>query len=65
MKGFGDGNGGEVVLGMDKLRELVGTSGTDVTINVYANEGMNVDQLAEKIQQKFVTWEKQRETAYA
>lgn len=65
MKGFGDGNGAEIVMGLNKLRELIGTTGTDVTINVYANEGMNVEQLAAKIQQKFVTWEKQREAAYA
>lgn len=53
MKGFGDGNGAEIVMGLDKLREMVGGMG-GVTINVYASEGMNVNQLADKIQQKYV-----------
>lgn len=32
-KGFGDGNGAEIVMGLDKLRELVG-QGQNVTVNV-------------------------------
>lgn len=54
MKGFGDGNGAEIVMGLDKLREVVGSNQPNVTINVYASEGMNVNQLADKIQQKYV-----------
>lgn len=64
MKGFGDGNGGEVVLGLNKLRELVGTGG-DVVINVYAAPDMNINQLADKIQDRFVQLQKQRNVAYA
>ena len=63
MKGFGDGHGGEVVLGMDKLRELVGTG--EVTINVYATPGMNVEQLADKIQARFAALNGQRRLAGA
>lgn len=33
-KGFGDGNGAEIVMGLDKLRELVGSIDRDVTVNV-------------------------------
>lgn len=33
-KGFGDGSGAEIVLGLDKLRELV-SSGQNVNVNVY------------------------------
>lgn len=33
-KGFGDGNGAEIVMGLDKLRELVGSQERDVTVNV-------------------------------
>lgn len=62
-KGFGDGHGAEIVMGLDKLREVVGTSG--VTINVYASQGMDVDQLANKIQSKFVAWQQQRSLAHA
>lgn len=64
-KGFGDGSGGEVVLGMNKLRELVGAGGNDVTINVYATPGMNVDQLADKIQARFAALNGQRRLAGA
>lgn len=65
LKGFGDGHGGEVVLGMNKLRELVGGSGDNIVINVYANEGMNVNQLADAIQDRLVQLSRQREAAYA
>lgn len=64
-KGFGDGSGGEVVLGMNKLRELVGAEQGDVVINVYATEGMNINQLADKIQDRFVQLQRQRSAAYA
>ena len=63
MKGFGDGHGGEVVLGMDKLRQLVGTG--EVTINVYATPGMDVNQLANKIQERFAALNGQRRLAGA
>lgn len=64
-KGFGDGNGGEVVLGMNKLRELVGAGqGGDITINVYASQGMDINALADKIQNRLVAVQKQRSLAY-
>lgn len=58
-KGFGDGTGAEIVLGFNKLRELVGAS-NDVVINVYAQPNMNVEQLANEIQRRFVAANKQR-----
>lgn len=64
-KGFGDGNGAEVVLGMDKLRQLVGASSDNITINVYANENMNVKQLAQQIQYELAAAQRQKELAYA
>lgn len=65
-KGFGDGNGGEVVLGMDKLKKLVGASGDmNVTININAQPGMNVNQLADEVQNRLVAVQKQRNLAYA
>ena len=33
-KGFGDGNGAEIVMGLDKLRELVGDMDKNITVNV-------------------------------
>ncbi|MBR5015618.1 MAG: hypothetical protein IKX52_02240, partial [Clostridia bacterium] len=62
-KGFGDGHGAEIVLGLEKLRELVGSSG--VVINVYASEGMDVNALADKIQDRFIAMKNQRRAAYA
>ena len=60
LKGFGDGTGAEIVMGLDKLRELVGAQASGVTINVYGAQNQNVDVLAEKIQQKFIAMSKQR-----
>ena len=64
-KGFGDGSGAEVVLGMDKLRQLVGGASDNITINVYANENMNVKQLAQQIQYELAAAQRQKELAYA
>lgn len=63
--GFGDGNGAEIVMGMNKLRELVGAGQGNVVINVYATPGMDINQLADKIQNRFVQLQKQRGAAYA
>lgn len=58
-KGFGDGHGAEIVMGLDKLRQVVGSAG-DVVINVYAPQGMDVNALAAKIQDKYVAAARQR-----
>lgn len=58
-KGFGDGHGAEIVMGLDKLREVVGGAG-DVVINVYAPAGMDVNALADKIQDRYIAAAKQR-----
>lgn len=63
LKGFGDGSGAEIVMGLNKLRELVGTTG--VVINVYPSEGMDETQLAIKVQNKLLQLQKQRDLAYA
>lgn len=63
LKGFGDGNGAEIVMGLNKLRELVGTS--NVVINVYPSAGMNETQLAVMVQDKLLQLQKQRDLAYA
>lgn len=64
-KGFGDGNGSEVVLGMDKLKQLVNSASDNITINVYANDRMNVKQLAQQIQYELAAAQRQKELAYA
>lgn len=65
LKGFGDGHGAEIVMGLNKLRELVGTSAGGVNIYVQAAPGMDVNQLADQIQARFVALQKQRDLAYA
>lgn len=65
LKGFGDGHGAEIVMSLDKLRDMVGESNAGVTINVYASEGQDVNALADKIQARFVALAKQRANAYA
>lgn len=62
LKGFGDGAGAEIVMGLNKLRELVGSGGGN-TINVYAAPGMNVQQLAEEVSRAMTRTEKQRRAA--
>lgn len=65
-KGFGDGAGGELVYGHDQLmRDIARASSGEVTINVYATPGMNVNQLADKIQNRLTQLQKQKEAAYA
>lgn len=63
-KGFGDGHGAEIVMGLEKLQQLVGASG-DVNIYVTPSPGMDVNQLADQIQARFVQMQKQRSLAYA
>lgn len=65
MKGFGDGNGAEVVLGLNKLKELVGSGETNVQINVYGAAGQDVHELAKEIQREFVSLEQQRSAVWA
>lgn len=65
LKGFGDGHGAEIVMSLDKLRDMVGESNAGVTINVYAAAGQDVNALADKIQARFVALAKQRANAYA
>ena len=64
-KGFGDGHGAEIVMGLDKLRQLVGASEGGVIINVYGAPGQDINELADAIQQRLVALQKQREVAYA
>lgn len=63
--GFGDGHGAEIVLGLNKLRELVGSSGDQVTINVYPPAGANVEQIAAAVEQRLVAAQQRRNRVYA
>lgn len=59
----GEGRSAEAILPLDELwKHMDGMGG--VTINVYASQGMDVNQLAVKIEQKMVQMQKQRQKAY-
>ena len=63
-KGFGDGHGAEIVMGLNKLRELVGSS-AGVTVNVYGSPGQSVNELADAVAQRIILTQQQRSRAYA
>lgn len=66
LKGFGDGSGAEIVMSLEKLREVVGASGGD-TINIVVNAapGMNVSQLADEVQRRLAQAQLRRDSVYA
>lgn len=66
-RGFGDGGGsGELVYGRDQLlRDIAQASGGETTINIYASDGMDVNQLANKVQLRLAQLQRQRLNAYA
>lgn len=62
-KGFGDGNGGEVVLSEARLRQMTGgTVNNNITINQLPGESS--EQLAERVQRVLVRWDRQRKAVY-
>lgn len=60
-KGFGD-HGAEIVMGLNKLQQLVGAS---ATINVYAAPGQSAKEIAYEVQKVLVHQQQQRSRAYA
>lgn len=65
LKGFGDGHGAEIVMGLNKLRELVGEGGDEITINVYGAEGQDVRALAAEVERVLVRTQKSRSAVFA
>ncbi|MBQ2631924.1 MAG: apolipoprotein A1/A4/E family protein [Kiritimatiellae bacterium] len=53
MKGFGDGRGAEIVMGEDLFRKYAGDT-INVAINVTAQPGQNVNELANIIESKMI-----------
>ena len=49
---------------MDRLEKNIGGNSGDVTINVYATPNMDINQLAQKIEQRLVLLQTQRNSAY-
>lgn len=65
-KGFGDGAGAEVVMGLNKLREMVGGSRT-VTNNIVVNAapGMDVNELADAVADRIAFTTQQSQAVFA
>lgn len=56
-KGFGDGNGAELVIGLNKLREVVGASqGNVINVTVNAAQGMSEEAVANAVALKLDRW---------
>lgn len=47
------------------VRGLASIGGDEITINVYASEGMNVNELADQVQQRLALLQRQKVRAYA
>lgn len=62
-KGFGDGSGAEIVMSLNKLREVAGQQ--SVVINVYGAQGQDVRQLAKEVEKELVALQRQRTAVYA
>lgn len=63
LSGLGEA-GPEAVVPLDKFWDKIDSMNTGVTINVYASDGMNVNELALKIEQRLVLLQKQRQMAH-
>lgn len=64
LKGFGDGSGAEIVMGLNKLRELVGGS-ENININVYGAQGQDVKALATEVEKALVRAQRSRSAVFA
>lgn len=64
--GIGDVRGGEAVVPLDKFwRKLENLQGGDsYVLNIYANDGMNVDQLVSEIQRRIIETQNRKRVAY-
>lgn len=56
-KGFGDGNGSEMVIGTNKLMEIMrAAGGNDIDINIYTQPGMSETAIANAVAVKLDRW---------
>ena len=57
-KGFGDGNGAELVIGLNRLQQIIGDAmgGNNIAVNVYAAPGMSETQIADAVALRLDRW---------
>ena len=64
LKGFGDGNGAEIVMGESYLRNLVGSAGQTNTFNIYAQPGMDAQDIAHEVEKILVRQSNSRKAVF-
>lgn len=64
-KGFGDGSGAEIVMGLNKLREMVGNGGGNINITVYGAQGQDVKELAAEIERRMIQAQRSQRAVFA
>lgn len=67
MKGFGDGAGSEMVIGTNKLMSMIAqaSGGDDIDINIYAQPGMNAQDIATEVERVFVRMNNSRKAVFS
>jgi hypothetical protein len=58
LQGFGDGNGAELVIGLNRLKQIIGDAagGNNIAVNVYAAPGMSETQIADAVAMRLDRW---------
>ena len=67
MKGFGDGTGSEMVIGTNKLMNMIAqaSGGNDVDINIITQPGMNAQEIANEVERVFIRMSNSRKAVFS
>lgn len=67
MKGFGDGAGSEMVIGTNKLMNMIAqaSGGNDVDINIITQPGMNAQEIANEVERVFIRMNNSRKAVFS